>query len=277
MHGDARQGVYRGVDRVASLQHVAQHDRYAEPRPDVRTPAERERHGDACVVDAVEQAPQTVAHAEHAPAPVCRTHHHAVIEPVVPVVVAYQRGTPARDGGLRAARGKAGGFHSAKTAPACSSSTISVSRRHVGTNSGMCSASRSPASPLGSARRRPRGATTRAAPGKTVRSARRACRRARPRPRRPASVRLAPGRPAPVASAPAAEGGPVDAGEFLQPRAPVGPVDAFAQPAPVDALAAAAVARPHGTFLPHPQAGGVRPRDVPLGSQRSRPIGPWSP
>jgi hypothetical protein len=40
------------------------------------------------------------------PCSVRRTHHHAVVEPVVPVVVAYECGAPARDGGLRAAREK---------------------------------------------------------------------------------------------------------------------------------------------------------------------------
>ena len=198
------QRVHRGPDRVADLQHVAQHDRYAGTSPDVRTPAERERHN-ACVVDAVEQAPQASPMPRHAGprTPYVSPRRRRVGSPsrnCVPVR-GYCPGRRLCEQPVR----KAGGFQSARTAPACSSSTISVSRRHVGTNSGMCSAIRRPPPRLGSGRRRPPGATTPAVPGaRTVRSARRACRRARPRAHAASVSSIGPGRAAPVAPAPAA-------------------------------------------------------------------------
>ncbi len=99
VHREPLECGYRLLDGVAGLEQVADDDRDAETGAAGLRSAERERDGEAGVVDAVEHAPQAVAHPEHRPR-----------EPAVPdrrldavrvvVVVADER---AVDDGLAAA------------------------------------------------------------------------------------------------------------------------------------------------------------------------------
>ena len=68
MDGDRRERLARLRDVGADLEQVAHDERDAEAVADVAATAERERDGEARVVDPVEQAPQAVAHPEHAAA-----------------------------------------------------------------------------------------------------------------------------------------------------------------------------------------------------------------
>ena len=89
--------------RVADLEQVAHDDRDAEAVADVAAAAERERDGEARVVDPVEQAPQAVAHPEHpAAAPLGQVDDALEARDRV-VVVAHEHRRVARPRALRAA------------------------------------------------------------------------------------------------------------------------------------------------------------------------------
>ena len=89
-------------DGRARLEQVADDDRDAEAAARAAAPAERERHREPAVVDAVEQAPQLVGHADHPRVGEPRLQHDGVEQVRVVVVVADQRRLP-RERGLRAA------------------------------------------------------------------------------------------------------------------------------------------------------------------------------
>ena len=104
VHRDPVERRARLRDRVAGLEHVADHQRDREAVADVAAAAERQRDREAGVVDPVEQAPEAVAHADHAPPAPARQ----VDDPLQPlrgiVVVAHQRrAAGARPSALRAA------------------------------------------------------------------------------------------------------------------------------------------------------------------------------
>ena len=67
MHREALQRGDRLFDRVAGFEQIADDDRDAEAASAGLPATERERDGEARVVDAVEQAPQAVAHPEYRP------------------------------------------------------------------------------------------------------------------------------------------------------------------------------------------------------------------
>jgi NitT/TauT family transport system substrate-binding protein len=69
----------------------------------LRPAAEGQRESQAGVVDAIQQPPQTVEHAQHPPAGVGRPGHDAIEQAVVPVVVADQRRAAIKDCRLGAA------------------------------------------------------------------------------------------------------------------------------------------------------------------------------
>ena len=88
-------------DRRARLEQVADDDRDAEAAPGAAPTAEGERHREPAVVDAVEQPPQLVGHADHPRAGESGLQHDGVEQVGVVVVVAHQRRLPGQRG-LRA-------------------------------------------------------------------------------------------------------------------------------------------------------------------------------
>ena len=103
VHRDAGERRLRLGHRRARLQHVAHDDRDAEAVADVAPPAEGERDREAVGVDAVEQPPEAVAHADHAPARPRGRGDHALQPRGRVVVVADEHRRVAAAGTLRAA------------------------------------------------------------------------------------------------------------------------------------------------------------------------------
>jgi hypothetical protein len=80
------------VGGPADFQHVADHQRDAEPLANLRSAPERQRDREPGVIDSVQQPPQAVEHAQNPAAAGVRSPGHDPVEQaVIPVVVAYQR------------------------------------------------------------------------------------------------------------------------------------------------------------------------------------------